>query len=168
LRGAAQIACARETDLCTLNVGRQLCHLLSRHQLSYYCNYKVVGVSTSDFNRWKNLVYYPESATVDDIRGGHVDFEIAWIGLMKIMGALVELRMDLEQADDTSGRRTKGLEISEMLTHWKNTLPGQFRPIEMPEEVKCRDPWIPTGMKPIFYASLNTAVARGKILAYVG
>ena len=166
MRGAAQIVRARGNDLRNSNAGRRLYHLLSRHELAYYCSYKVLGVSPSEFNRWKNLVYYTESANADDIRDGHLDFEIAWVGLMKIVGALVELRVGLEQADDTPERRTKGEEISEMLDNWKNSLPQQFRPIEMPEKVKALNPWIPVGMDPIFYSTLNIAVAMGKILTF--
>jgi len=84
-------------------------------------------VSSSDLNRWKNLVYYIETANADDIYDGYLDFEIAWLGLMKIMSALIELRMGLGQDDDTSERRAKGTEIRELLKNWKNTLPQQFQ-----------------------------------------
>src|SRR5437773_9548651 len=127
MRGAAQIVDARESDLRNSNAGRQLYHLFARHQLAYYRRFKVLYVSSSDLNRWKNLVYYIETANADDIYDGYLDFEIAWLGLMKIMSALIELRMGLGQDDDTSERRAKGTEIRELLKNWKNTLPQQFQ-----------------------------------------
>ena len=166
MRGAAQIVDVRGSDLRNSNAGRQLYHLFTRHQLAYYRRFKVLNVSSYDLNRWKNLVYYTEAVNLDDIRDGHLDFEIAWVELMKIMSALVELRIGLGQNDDNPEHRAKGTEIREMLKNWKNTLPQQFQPIEMPEEVKPLESYIPTGMKPIFYRSLNAAIAMGKIFTY--
>jgi hypothetical protein len=134
-----------------------------RYELAYYCDCKVLGVLPSDFDRWKNIVCYTETANGDDIRDGNLDFELALVGLMRVMGSLVELRVGLGVDDDTPERREKGAQIRAMLKHWKNTLPQQFKPIEMPKEVKFLESCIPTGMNPIFYRSLNMAVAMGKL-----
>ena len=166
MHGAAQIVDIRGSDLRNSNAGRQLYHLFTRHQLAYYRRFKVLNLSSYDLNRWKNLVYYTEVVNTYDIRDGHLDFEIAWLELMKIMTALIELRIGLGHNDDNPERRAKGAEIREMLKNWKITLSQQFQPIEMPEEVKPLESYIPTGLKPIFYRSLNAAIAMGKIFTY--
>src|SRR5271170_6593167 len=117
MRGAASIVRSRGADILYSNTGRQLIHLLSRLELATYRIFAVLDVPAIDFARWKTLVFYTQTSTVDDMHNGNVDFEIAWTELMKIMAQIVELRQILTAYGTTRGeldsspRVAKGEEI---------------------------------------------------------
>lgn len=105
---------------------------------------------------------------VKDIENGDVDFELAWIGLMKILGKLMELRMDLNFREADKGLGTsevvaKGNMLRGMLGFWEMNLPLSFLPIDCPDAVKDIEANSRTGLQiqPVFYRSLKIAVALG-------
>ena len=168
MRAAANIARDRRTELFGSNTGRQLIHLLSRLELATYRVFAVQDVRAIDFSRWKNLTFYTQTSTTDDMHNGNVDFEIAWTGLMKIMAQVVELRQVLTRWGttkdklDTEQRIVKGEEILELLRLWESSLPESFSPVTEPQQIinVPNRPILPE-LRPIYYRSLNVAVVMG-------
>jgi hypothetical protein len=168
LKGAIRFVRAREAHLLESYPGRQLIHLLSRLEVSQYRIMAISdpAVTTLDFRRWKNLEFCPPTSTA--MGSDAIDFDIAWLGLMKIMAQMLHLksvytgRGEVKGRIDSPQRATAGNELRERLQIWESTLPESFKPILEPREIATL-PYMPVlaDLKPIYYRSLDVAVAMG-------
>jgi hypothetical protein len=132
------------------------------HQLS-------TTVTSSDNNYWDKVGQLDfETLTLEDYTNGNSDFEYAWTEMMKIMVPVTVLRMVPRTGDrGTAERKRDGEKIQEKLQEWERGLPGSFRPIEAPEMMMILDDGMVSQLDPIYYASLNIAVAMGRISFYL-
>jgi hypothetical protein len=117
-------------------------------------------------NTWDTLDLDFETLTIEDMSNGNHEFESAWIQLMKIMVPVSVLRMFPTTGDRrTPERKAECERIHELLRRWEVSLPPSFDPIEGPETMMIlEDP--PANLQPIYYATLNVAVAMGILLFY--
>jgi hypothetical protein len=103
-----------------------------------------------------------ESLTIEDFHNGNSEFEYAWTEMMKIMVPITVLRMVPRTGDrGTPERKTQGEKIQEMLRIWKLNLPRSFEPIQPPELMMIIEDSVTQHLQPIYYGSLNVAVAMG-------
>jgi len=165
----ARIVRERGADLLSTTTGCQLFHLFARLELASYRHFSLRGVIAADVIRWKNLTFYNQMATAREVRNGDVAVELAWVELLKITGRFMELRLDMSIAENhalgSPEYLAQGDEIEEMLQNWVNHLPESFLPIESPrvlQNLESRTA-ITQEFKPIYYRSLNIAVAMGTI-----
>lgn len=173
LRGAS-IVRIRGTDILRTRTGCQLFHLFTRLELASYRHFSLRGIIPTDVNRWKTLTFYKEMATASDIRNGNVAVELAWVQLLRIMGRFMEFRLDMNIAENlalgSSEYLARGEEIEDMLQKWANNLPESFLPVETaPRAVQNLEARaaIVQELKPIYYRSLNIAVAMGIIVSII-
>ena len=165
--GAAGIVRNRGSDLLKTKTGCQLFHLFARLELASYRHFSLRGVVQDDFIRWKTLSFYPQMMTVKDRQNGNIEFELAWVELLKIMGRFMELRLDMSIVEDldlgSPEYLARGEEIEEMLRLWEYQLPASFMTIETPRAVQGLEAKtsIVQELNPIYYGSLNIAVAMG-------
>jgi hypothetical protein len=82
--------------------------------------------------------------------------------MMKIMVPITILRMVPRTGDKgTPQRKAEGEKIQEKLRIWEESLPASFAPIDPPEMMMILDHSILQHLQPIYYVSLNVAVAMG-------
>ena len=83
--------------------------------------------------------------------------------MMKIMVPITILRMVPRTGDKgTLERKAEGDKIQEKLRAWENSLPPSFAPIRAPEMMMILDDdSITQLLEPIYYVTLNVAVAMG-------
>jgi hypothetical protein len=114
-----------------------------------------------DPSYWEKAAFDFETLTIDDMYNGNSEFEYAWTEMMKIMVPVTVLRMVPRTGNrGTPERAAKGEEIQEMLRVWENSLPGSFMSIEPPDTSSIQAQ-ILQHLQPIYYSSLNVAVAMG-------
>ena len=93
---------------------------------------------------------------------GNSEFEYAWIEMMKIMVPVTVLRMVPRTGNrGTPERAAKGEEIQGKLCAWESSLGPSFIPIEPPDTITLLEAPILQYLQPIYYTSLNVAVAMG-------
>ena len=173
LRGA-RIVRIREADILRSRTGCQLFHLFTRLELASYRHFSLRGIIPTDVNRWKNLTFYKEMETAGDIRNGNVAVELAWVQLLKIMGRFMELRLNMNIEENFAlgsfEYLARGKEIEDMLQNWANNLPECFLPIKTApkavQNLQARTA-IVQELEPIYYRSLNIAVAMGIIVSII-
>jgi hypothetical protein len=130
------------------------------HQLS-------TTATSSDNSYWDKVGLDFETLTLEDYSNGNSDFEYAWTEMMKIMVPVTVLRMVPRTGDrGTAERKREGEKIQEKLRDWERGLPASFQPIEAPEMMMILDDGILLQLDPIYYASLNIAVAMGTQLSF--
>jgi len=167
MQGGVSIVRERGTDLLKTRTGCQLFHLFARLELASYRHFSLRGVIPEDFTRWKNLAFYTQMMTVKDLQNGNTAVELVWVDLLKIMGRFMELRLDMSIVEDLAlgspEYLARGQEIEEMLRVWETHLPVSFEPVETPRAVQGLEAQTPIvqELKPIYYRSLNIAVAMG-------
>jgi hypothetical protein len=166
--GGTKIVQAYQDILEKTTMGHHLLQLFARLELATYRHVSVYRDSPSPFDRWRGLTYSQQTSTVNqELENGDLDFEVAWIGLMKILGNLMELRLDSRVGPDAMlGSRelvTKGNILRGMLGFWEMSLPVSFLPIQCPDSVKNLAGTACTGneLDPIFFRSFRIAVAMG-------
>jgi hypothetical protein len=158
-------ACQNSLEKTTL--GHHLLQLFARLELATYRHVSVYRESAPPFDRWRGLTYSLQTPIVQELENGDVDFEVAWIGLMKILGNLMELRIDSRVGPDTTLGSfelfAKGEILRRMLGVWGTNLPTSFLPIQCPDVVKNLGGTARTDneIDPIFYRSFQIAVAMG-------
>jgi hypothetical protein len=131
------------------------------HQLS-------TTATSSDNSYWDKVGFDFETLTLEDFSNGNSDFEYAWTEMMKIMVPVTVLRMVPRTGDrGTAERKREGEKIQEKLRDWERGLPASFQPIEAPEMMMILDDGILLHLDPIYYASLNIAVAMGTPLPFM-
>ena len=82
--------------------------------------------------------------------------------MMKIMVPITILRMVPQTGDKgTPQRKAEGEKIQERLRNWEESLPPNFSPVEAPVMMMILDNPILQILEPIYYISLNVAVAMG-------
>jgi hypothetical protein len=82
--------------------------------------------------------------------------------MMKIMVPVTILRMIPRIGDKgTPERKAEGERIQQKLQHWEQSLPPSFAPIDPPEMMIMLDDSILQHLQPIYYNSLNVAIAMG-------
>ena len=122
----------------------------------------IITATTSDNDYWENVALDIDTLTIDDWSNGNSDFEYAWIEMMKIMVPTTILRMVPRNGDKgTPQRKAEGEKIQEKLRVWEESLPVSFAPIEAPDIMMILDDSILQHLQPIYYVSLNVAVAMG-------
>ena len=167
MQGGVGIVRERGADLLKTRTGCQLFHLFARLELASYRHFSLRGVIPEDFIRWKNLTFYTQMTTVKDMQNGNIAVELAWVELLKIMGRFMELRLDMSIVEDLAlgspEYLARGDEIEEMLRIWETQLPPSFAPLESAGAVRGLEAQmsIVQELKPIYYSSLNIAVAMG-------
>jgi hypothetical protein len=120
------------------------------------------SLAIANENYWEKAAFDFETLTVDDMYNGNSEFEYAWTEMMKIMVPVTVLRMVPRTGNrGTPERAAKGDEIQEMLRVWESSLPGSFMPIEPPDTSSLPETPILNHLEPIYYNSLNVAVAMG-------
>jgi hypothetical protein len=126
-------------------------------------DHQLTTTSTSeDGDYWDKAALDLETLTIDDLNNGNSDFEYAWIELMKIMIPVTVLRMVPRTGDrGTPERKAEGRKIQEMLRAWESSLPASFAPVENPDMMMLLDNSILQHLDPIYYSSLNIAIAMG-------
>lgn len=81
---------------------------------------------------------------------------------MKIMVPVTILRMVPRTGDrGTPERKAEGEKIQEMLRVWESSLPASFAPIGNPDMMMLLEDSILQQLQPIYYGSLNIAIAMG-------
>lgn len=111
---------------------------------------------------WNKAQFDLDTLTIDDIYNGNSDFEYMWTEMMKIMIPITILRMVPQTGNrGTEERKAEGQKIQEMLQGWEVSLPPSFMEIEPPETMMLLDTPILQHLQPLYYASLNVAVAMG-------
>jgi hypothetical protein len=159
----------RGSELLKTKPGCQLFHVFARLKLASYRHFSLRDVIPEDFIRWQNLTIYTQMMTVKDVDNGNSEFELVWVELLKIMGRFMELRRNMSPIEDLKlGSReylAMGEEIEEMLRLWEDQLPRSFRPIKSPRAAESLEAQMPIvrELKPIYYGSLNIAVAMGMV-----
>lgn len=104
--------------------------------------------------------------TIDDMYNGNCEFEYAWTQMMKIMIPVTVLRMVPQTGNrGTEDRKREFEKIMEMLTEWEKGLPASFMTIDSPETTSLPNVPILQHLEPIYYGSLNVAVAMGSSLS---
>jgi len=171
MRGAANIVREHNANLLKTPTGRQLIHLFARLELSasrlLLADTQLAANATSSGNYWDNVDLDLETLTIDDLSNGNSDFEIAWTEMMKIMVPVTVLRMVPRTGDrGTLERKTEGERILELLRNWENALPPSFIPIESPPLMEMLDDSILQHLQPLYFNSLNVAVAMGIYLCF--
>jgi hypothetical protein len=82
--------------------------------------------------------------------------------MMKIMVPITILRMVPRIGDKgTPQRKAEGEKILEKLRIWEESLPASFAPVEAPAMMMILEDSISHHLQPIYYCSLNVAVAMG-------
>lgn len=82
--------------------------------------------------------------------------------MMKIMVPITILRMVPRTGDKgTLERKAEGERIQETLRSWEKSLPASFAPTEAPEMMMILEDSMSHHLQPIYYISLNVAVAMG-------
>ena len=100
--------------------------------------------------------------TIDDMYNGNSEFEYAWTQMMKIMIPVTVLRMVPQTGNrGTEERKAEFDKIMEMLREWESNLPASFLSIDSPETMTLPPAPILQHLDPIYYGSLNVAVAMG-------
>ena len=93
---------------------------------------------------------------------GNIEFEYKWTQMMKIMVPVTVLRMVPQTGNrGTDDRKEEYAKIIEMLRDWESELPASFLSIESPETIALPHAAILEHLDPIYYGSLNVAVAMG-------
>ena len=135
-------------------------YVLMDHQLS-------TTAMSSDYSYWDKVGSDFETLTLEDFSNGNSDFEYAWTEMMKIMVPVTVLRMVPRTGDrGTAERKRDGEKIQEKLRDWERNLPPSFQPIAPPEMMFLED-GILSQLEPIYYISLNVAIAMGTPSFYV-
>lgn len=111
---------------------------------------------------WNKAQFDLDTLTVDDMYNGNSDFEYMWTEMMKIMIPVTILRMVPQSGNrGTAERKAEGRKIQELLQGWETSLPPSFMEIEPPETMVLLDNPILQHLQPLYYASLNVAIAMG-------
>jgi hypothetical protein len=118
--------------------------------------------TTNGDDFWDKAGLGIETLTIDDWSNGNGDFEYAWTQMMRIMVPITILRMIPTTGDKgTAERKAEGERIQQKLRDWEISLPGSFSPIDPPEMMMILDDSILQHLQPIYYMSLNIAIAMG-------
>lgn len=84
---------------------------------------------------------------------------------MKIMVPVTILRMVPRHGDrGTPERKEKGQKIQDTLYDWERNLPVSFMEIEAPDLIMFFDDPILRHLQPVYFGSLNVAVAMGNCI----
>ena len=171
MRGAANIVREHNANLLKTPTGRQLIHLFARLELSasrhLLIDNQLAANATSEDTYWDNVDIDLETLTIDDLSNGNSDFEIAWTEMMKIMVPVTILRMVPRTGDrGTLERKAEGERILGLLRNWETALPASFIPIEPPAIMDMLDDSILQHLEPLYFNSLNVAVAMGIFLSF--
>lgn len=149
--------------------GRQLFHLFTRLELSASLHLRIdsqftTGTCATDEDFWEKAQFDIETLSIADMYNGNIEFEYKWTQMMKIMVPVTVLRMVPQTGNrGTDDRKEEYAKIIEMLREWESELPASFLSIESPETMVLPHASILEHLDPIYYGSLNVAVAMGTL-----
>jgi Fungal specific transcription factor domain len=167
MHSAAKIIRDHQGEILRSPIGRQLLHLYTRLELSASRHLFLDERScmSNDAVPLDLAVLDLETLKCEDYTNGTSDFEEAWIGIMKIMIPIAGLRMIPRTSDrGTLERKIQGQQILDQLGTWEISGMALFQAVEAPATIVILPDFeIREYIEPIYYVSLNHAVAMGTL-----